>query len=173
MEQIPTLVEGHPELLEPLTLRLGGLAVRLLLPEPVLLVGDLVDASEHLIVVHVDLLSVRSSLTHVLPSASGQGERGRPTIEHVFEHPRFVHLDARSAFSLKEGAFVPEHLAALAAAHEMPAVALTDRDGLYGAARFVAACEKEGVRPILGASLTVRERGADAPVVLQAQDDRG
>ena len=29
----------------------------------------------------------------------------------------------------------------------MPAVALTDRDGLYGAARFVDACEQQGVRP--------------------------
>jgi error-prone DNA polymerase len=85
----------------------------------------------------------------------------------------FVHLDVRSAFSLKEGAFVPEHLAALAAAMEMPAVALTDRDGLYGAARFVAACEQSGVRPILGASVTIRERGADAPIVLLAQDDQG
>jgi error-prone DNA polymerase len=55
----------------------------------------------------------------------------------------------------------------------MPAVALTDRDGLYGAARFVAASQQEGVRPILGASLTIRERGRDAPVVLLAQDDRG
>ena len=55
----------------------------------------------------------------------------------------------------------------------MPAVALTDRDGLYGAARFVAACEREGIRPILGASLTVRERGHDAPLVLLAQDERG
>jgi error-prone DNA polymerase len=90
----------------------------------------------------------------------------------VFD-PAFVHLDVRSAFSLKEGAFVPEHLAQLAAALGMPAVALTDRDGLYGAARFVSACQAEGVRPILGASLTIRERGADAPVVLLAQDDRG
>ena len=86
---------------------------------------------------------------------------------------RFVHLDVRSAFSLKEGAFVPEHLAALAAEMGMPAVALTDRDGLYGAARFVAACEREGIRPILGASLTIRERGRDAPLVLLAQDERG
>ena len=85
----------------------------------------------------------------------------------------FVHLDVRSAFSLKEGAFVPEHLAQLAAALEMPAVALTDRDGLYGAARFVSACQAEGVRPILGASLTIRDGGRDAPVVLLAQDDRG
>jgi error-prone DNA polymerase len=91
----------------------------------------------------------------------------------VFERAGFAHLDVRSAFSLKEGAFVPEHLAALAAATGMPAVALTDRDGLYGAARFVAACQTEGVRPILGASLTVRERGRDAPLVLLAQDERG
>ena len=91
----------------------------------------------------------------------------------------FAHLDVRSCFSLKEGAFTPEQLAARAASLGMPAVALTDRDGLYGAARFVAACAKEGVRPILGASLTVRapgerrERGGDAHVVLLAEDDAG
>jgi error-prone DNA polymerase len=89
--------------------------------------------------------------------------------------PSFVHLDVRSAFSLKEGAFTPEQLAGSAAALGMPAVALTDRDGLYGAARFVAACAKEGVRPILGASLTVRAPTppVDAHVVLLAEDDRG
>src|SRR5512143_2819407 len=90
--------------------------------------------------------------------------------------PSFVHLDVRSAFSLKEGAFTPEQLARAAAALELPAVALTDRDGLYGAARFVAACEREGVRPILGASLTVRAPAPppiDAHVVLLAEDDRG
>ncbi|HZB79483.1 MAG TPA: PHP domain-containing protein, partial [Actinomycetota bacterium] len=85
----------------------------------------------------------------------------------------FIHLDVRSAFSLKEGAFVPEHLAALAAEMEMLTVAITDRDGLYGAARFAAACEREGVRPILGASLTVRNEGRDAPLLLLAQDERG
>jgi len=70
-----------------------------------------------------------------------------------------VHLDVRSFFSLKEGAFSPEALVRRAAELEMPAVALTDRDGLYGAARFVDACERAGVKPILGASLTVREAG--------------
>ncbi|MGE5226775.1 MAG: DNA polymerase III subunit alpha [Planctomycetaceae bacterium] len=88
----------------------------------------------------------------------------------------FVHLDVRSAFSLKEGAFTPERLAHAAAALGMPSVALTDRDGLYGASRFVAACEREGVRPILGASLTVRAPAPpplDAHVVLLAEDDRG
>jgi error-prone DNA polymerase len=96
----------------------------------------------------------------------------------------FVHLDVRSYFSLKEGAFSPEELARRAAELQMPAVALTDRDGLYGAARFVDACEREGVRPILGASVTVREAGTlplprsgrrptDASVLLLARDDAG
>src|SRR6478672_999272 len=86
----------------------------------------------------------------------------------------FVHLDVRSCFSLKEGAFTPEQLVAQAAALGMPSVALTDRDGLYGAARFVRACAAVGVRPILGTSITVRaERGDDAHVVLLAQDDTG
>ena len=96
----------------------------------------------------------------------------------------FVHLDVRSFFSLKEGAFSPEALARRAAELQMPAVALADRDGLYGAARFVDACEREGVRPILGASLTVREpgtlplprsgrRSVDASVVLLARNTTG
>jgi len=96
----------------------------------------------------------------------------------------FVHLDVRSFFSLKEGAFSPEALARRAAELGMPAVALADRDGLYGAARFADACERWGVRPIFGASLTVREAGtlplsrpgsrpADASAVLLARDATG
>ncbi len=87
----------------------------------------------------------------------------------------FVHLDVRSFFSLKEGAFSPEDLARRAAELDMPAVALTDRDGLYGAARFVAACERHGVRPILGASLTLSPGAGptDANVILLAQDAAG
>jgi error-prone DNA polymerase len=69
--------------------------------------------------------------------------------------PSFVHLDVRSFFSLKEGAFSPEDLARRVAELGMPAVALTDRDGLYGAARFVSACERHGVKPLLGASVTI------------------
>src|SRR3954451_22631658 len=85
----------------------------------------------------------------------------------------FAHLDVRSCFSLKEGAFTPEQLVARAVELQMPAVALTDRDGLYGAARFVQACEQAGIRPILGASLTVRAPTpppGDAHVVLLAED---
>jgi error-prone DNA polymerase len=88
----------------------------------------------------------------------------------------FVHLDVRSFFSVKEGAFAPEQLAEQAAGLGMPAVAMTDRDGLYGAARFVSACQRNGVKPILGASLTVRAPAPpprDAHVVLVAEDANG
>src|ERR687888_334671 len=86
----------------------------------------------------------------------------RRRIEHVFESSSgFVHLNVRSYFSIKDGAFSPEDLALRAAALGMPAVALTDRDGLYGAPRFADACRQVServapLRPIHGATLTVR-----------------
>jgi len=86
---------------------------------------------------------------------------GSLRIERVFEDRGFVHLNVRTNFSLKDGAFFPEELALRAAELGMPAVALTDRDGLYGAVRFVDASTKAGVRPILGATLTIRD-GPDA-----------
>src|SRR6266511_3363896 len=102
---------------------------------------------------------------------------GSLRIERVFEDRGFVHLNVRTNFSLKDGAFFPEELALRAAELGMPAVALTDRDGLYGAARFVTACTKTGVRPILGATLTIREVARDTPsdttIVLLARDEGG
>src|SRR5947209_8542366 len=80
----------------------------------------------------------------------------RRKIEHVFEPHSFAHLNVRTYFSMKDGAFSPEDLAWRAADQGMAAVAITDRDGLYGAARFAAACRRHGVRPIYGATLTVR-----------------
>lgn len=91
----------------------------------------------------------------------------------------FVHLSVRSYFSIKDGAFSPEDLARRAAALGMRAVAVTDRDGLYGAARFAHACGAHGVRPIFGASLTLRTREDGGPgdsarsVTLLARDAEG
>jgi error-prone DNA polymerase len=71
----------------------------------------------------------------------------------------FIHLHCRSAFSLKDGAYLPEALAERAAALGMPAVAMTDADTLLGAVRFVDACSRVGVKPILGARLTLGPAG--------------
>ena len=54
----------------------------------------------------------------------------------------YIELHARSAFSFLEGASMPEELAGVCAEHGMPAMALLDRDGVYGAPRFHLAAKK-------------------------------
>ena len=87
--------------------------------------------------------------------------------------PRFAHLNVRSYFSMKDGAFSPEDLAVRTAELGMPAVAITDRDGLYGSARFADACRRVDVRPIFGATLTIRTIRGDRRVTLLAKDAAG
>src|SRR5712691_7246713 len=99
--------------------------------------------------------------------------KARHYTERMFESNSFVHLSVRSYFSMKDGALSPEDLALRAAELGMPAVALTDRDGLYGAARFADACRQVGVRPIFGATLTVRTLARDRLVTLLAKDASG
>ncbi|MFD4143264.1 DNA polymerase III subunit alpha [Streptomyces sp. NPDC058572] len=74
--------------------------------------------------------------------------------------PGFTHLHTVSGFSLRYGASHPERLAERAAERGMDALALTDRDTLAGAVRFVKACAREGigVRPLFGVDLAVAER---------------
>jgi error-prone DNA polymerase len=67
----------------------------------------------------------------------------------------YIELHARSAFSFLEGASVPEELIAAALAHEMPALALLDRDGVYGSPRFHLAARKHGIKAHIGAEITV------------------
>src|SRR5712692_1036310 len=66
----------------------------------------------------------------------------------------YVELHARSAFSFLEGASLPEELAARCAELEMPAMALLDRDGVYGAPRFYLAAKKAGIRAHVGAEVS-------------------
>ncbi|MFP5372845.1 MAG: PHP domain-containing protein, partial [Actinomycetes bacterium] len=67
----------------------------------------------------------------------------------------FVHLHVASGYSMRYGANHPADLVARAAEHGMAALALTDRDGLYGAVKFALACRSAGVRPIFGVDLAV------------------
>ena len=77
----------------------------------------------------------------------------------------YVELHASSAFSFLRGASFPEQLAERAAELEIPAVALLDRNGVYGAQRFSVACREHGVRPIIGSSLTMAD-GTLLPVLV-------
>ncbi|HET8594657.1 MAG TPA: PHP domain-containing protein, partial [Intrasporangium sp.] len=67
----------------------------------------------------------------------------------------FVHLHVASGYSMRYGTAQPRALVERAAAWGQPALALTDRDGLYGAVKFVQACMEAGIAPILGVDLAV------------------
>ncbi len=71
----------------------------------------------------------------------------------------FVHLHTHSNFSFMDGACPLEALVARAAELGMPALALTDHQGLSGAIRFYQACKKAGIVPILGAEIVVETAG--------------
>src|SRR6476660_4295203 len=70
----------------------------------------------------------------------------------------YVELHAASAFSFLRGASLPEALAERAAALGYPALALLDLDGVYGAPRFHKAALAAGIRPLIGAELTIETR---------------
>src|SRR5437870_7853077 len=80
----------------------------------------------------------------------------------------YVELHACSAFSFLRGASFPEQLAQVAAELEMPALALLDRNGVYGSQRFSVAAREQKVRPIIGAELTV-EDGSVLPVLVASR----
>lgn len=67
----------------------------------------------------------------------------------------FTHLRACSAYSLKYGTTQPRDLVMRASEYEMPAMALTDRDGLAGAIRFAQSCVDYGIAPIIGIDLAI------------------
>jgi len=67
---------------------------------------------------------------------------------------QYAELHARSAFSFLEGASVPEELAGACAEFGMPAMALMDRNGVYGAPRFHMAAKKTGIRAHIGSEIT-------------------
>ena len=69
----------------------------------------------------------------------------------------YIELHACSAFSFLRGASFPEQLAATAAELEMPAMALLDRNGVYGAQRFSVAAREHHVRPIIGCELEMED----------------
>src|SRR3989442_2967572 len=81
----------------------------------------------------------------------------------------FIELHAQSAFSFLEGVELPEAYAAAAARLGMPAVALCDRDGVYGAPRFTLAALDAGVKPIIGSEITLTD-GSRLPLLVEDRE---
>ena len=71
----------------------------------------------------------------------------------------YIELHTSSAFSFLDGASLPGSLIERAAHLNYPALALLDRDGLYGAPQFYRAAKAAGIKAIVGAELTIGDPG--------------
>jgi error-prone DNA polymerase len=85
----------------------------------------------------------------------------------------YVELTVRSNFSFLQGASPPERLVQRAAALGFDAIAITDRDGLYGAVRAHEEARKQGVRLVLGAELTIEQGSAFTTLTVLVADHEG
>lgn len=84
--------------------------------------------------------------------------------------PSYVELNCRSHYSLLDGASPPGELAARAAELGMTALALTDRDALYGAVQFWKGAKDAGIRPVFGIDAGMED---GSRVTLLARNDDG
>jgi error-prone DNA polymerase len=76
---------------------------------------------------------------------------------------RYVELSVRTTFSFLSGATPPEVMVSRAAELGYDAIAVTDRDGLYGVVRACEEAAKHGVRVIVGCELTLEQEGLRDP----------
>lgn len=83
---------------------------------------------------------------------------------------RYIELHCHTNFSLLDGAAHPEDLIVRAKELGMPAVAITDHDGLYGTVRFYKVAKEQEIKPIIGAEMTL-EGGYH--ITLLAEDKAG
>ncbi|MBA4354676.1 MAG: DNA polymerase III subunit alpha, partial [Novosphingobium sp.] len=101
-------------------------------------------------------------------------------------HSAFVPLRVFSSYTMLDGAIDPKAIAKTATERGFPAIAITDRNGLYGSVAFAKACKDMGVQPVIGTMLAVArpERDGAAPgfgavqptidwLALYAQDTAG
>ncbi len=89
------------------------------------------------------------------------------------EQARYIELHARSAFSFLEGGSLPEALAEFCAAQDVPAMALLDRNGVYGSPRFHMAAQKAGIKAHVGAEVTIKDENGAAHLPLLCESQQG
>ncbi len=123
------------------------------------LVHNRVGKGEHVVVGRWSLNGERRRLPLTCPA------RWRPKNERGY-----VELHARSAFSFLRGGSVPEDFAQAAMELGLPAMALLDRDGVYGAPRFYGSAQENdfALRPRVGAEITM-EDGSVVPLLVASR----
>jgi error-prone DNA polymerase len=76
----------------------------------------------------------------------------------------YAELHCHTNFSFLDGASPAEDLVERAAELGMPALAVTDHDGLYGVVRFALAAEAAGIRPVLGVEIELADAAVGDPM---------
>ena len=69
----------------------------------------------------------------------------------------YIHLRTQSSYSLSEGALKIKKLINLTKENDMPSIALTDNNNLFGALEFSIECIENGIHPIIGTSINIIE----------------
>jgi DNA polymerase-3 subunit alpha len=88
----------------------------------------------------------------------------------------FIHLQLYSAYSLLSSTISINECIEKAAGYGFKAIALTDRNVMYGAVEFYKSCKKKGIKPILGLTVDVQSEllpQHSYPIVLLAENDAG
>ena len=80
----------------------------------------------------------------------------------------YVELHTRTAFSFLRGGSHPAELAEVGGQTNLPTVAVCDRDGVYGSAIFKKTADEQGIRPIVGAEITLEDESV-LPVLVQSR----
>jgi error-prone DNA polymerase len=107
-------------------------------------------------------------LPHVHEVFSEKEKKEEPKKPRTPQRP-YAELRTASAFSFLDGASLPEDLVATAAERDVPAMALIDTNGVYGAPRFFMAAKKCGVKALVGTEL-VLEGGGRATVLVENRE---
>ncbi|MEK9649935.1 MAG: DNA polymerase III subunit alpha [Gammaproteobacteria bacterium] len=86
---------------------------------------------------------------------------------------KFIHLRNSSEFSITRGLFRPNEIVDQAVKKKMPAVALTDLNNLFAAVKFVSYAETKGIKPILGAVISVQGKSEIDEILVLIQNNIG
>ena len=109
----------------------------------------------------------------MIPFACGMSVAETTISETRLMRPKFVHLRTHSAYSLLEGALPVKTLTQTALASSMPALAVTDRNNLFGALEFAETAAGLGVQPIIGATLNIRDGETTGDLVFLVKNETG
>ena len=85
----------------------------------------------------------------------------------------FGHLQVYSGYSFQQSTILIKDLVLAAKEKHLDALALTDKNNMFGAMEFSEACLQNGIKPILGMEASVLIDGQIYPFILLAIDDQG